>query len=304
MKLRAFSIAAAIVCAAPAAKAATSPFALPFERIPVGARAAGLGGAFSAMADDGTAVYWNPAGLSRGDMGIYGSTFAASYAALSWGRRVSHVALSHQFEGMGVFAVALTHATVGDVPLVDSEGVQKGLLGDSQDAVFLNASNRPKPNLAVGGTVKLFSERLGAYRAGGAALDFGLHWQPWLERPYFVGFVAQDLGGHLSWNTRALDFGAATIRLGQMYEFAPGRLRAAVDVEGQAAAGGSFNARTGAEGKVYPGIWLRAGAELLRQSISAGVSFEVREYSIDYAVTQALSEAGQLEHRVALTGKF
>ena len=33
---------------------------------PVGVRAAGMGGAFTAVADDGTAPYWNPAGLASG----------------------------------------------------------------------------------------------------------------------------------------------------------------------------------------------------------------------------------------------
>src|SRR3954465_10848194 len=31
-----------------------------------GVRAAGMGGAFTAVADDGSAVYWNPAGLASG----------------------------------------------------------------------------------------------------------------------------------------------------------------------------------------------------------------------------------------------
>lgn len=33
----------------------------------VGARAIGLGGAFSAVADDGSALFWNPAGIARLD---------------------------------------------------------------------------------------------------------------------------------------------------------------------------------------------------------------------------------------------
>src|SRR4051812_12026337 len=33
---------------------------------PVGVRAAGMGGAFTAVADDGSAAYWNPAGFASG----------------------------------------------------------------------------------------------------------------------------------------------------------------------------------------------------------------------------------------------
>src|SRR5438045_3246800 len=36
-----------------------------FEKIGVGARAAGMGGAYSALADDISALYWNPAGIAR-----------------------------------------------------------------------------------------------------------------------------------------------------------------------------------------------------------------------------------------------
>ncbi len=36
-----------------------------FLKIGVGARAVGMGGAFVAVADDATAIYWNPAGISR-----------------------------------------------------------------------------------------------------------------------------------------------------------------------------------------------------------------------------------------------
>ena len=39
--------------------------AAPFLKIPVGARAAGMGGAFVSMVDDPSALYWNPGGLPR-----------------------------------------------------------------------------------------------------------------------------------------------------------------------------------------------------------------------------------------------
>ncbi len=42
---------------------ATDKFAGEFLKLPVGARALGMGSAFVALSDDATAVYWNPAGL-------------------------------------------------------------------------------------------------------------------------------------------------------------------------------------------------------------------------------------------------
>jgi hypothetical protein len=55
-------LALALVLLAPAPAAATK-YAAEFLKIPVGARAVGMGGAFSAIADDATSPFWNPAGM-------------------------------------------------------------------------------------------------------------------------------------------------------------------------------------------------------------------------------------------------
>lgn len=55
----------AALAAAAAALAVPSAGAQVVEQVPVGARAIAMGGAFSAIADNGTALYWNPAGLAR-----------------------------------------------------------------------------------------------------------------------------------------------------------------------------------------------------------------------------------------------
>ena len=49
-----------------------------FLKIPVGARATGLGGTFVAVADDASSVFWNPAGIAR----MQGNTLAVHH--LNW----------------------------------------------------------------------------------------------------------------------------------------------------------------------------------------------------------------------------
>jgi len=58
-------IALAIVCFGANAYAQISSAAVLFLRIAAGARAAGMGEAFVAVADDATATHWNPAGLGQ-----------------------------------------------------------------------------------------------------------------------------------------------------------------------------------------------------------------------------------------------
>ena len=61
LRTRAWLAAAAVLLLAPRAEA--TKYAGEFMKIPVGARAVGMGGAFSAVADDATSPYWNPAGM-------------------------------------------------------------------------------------------------------------------------------------------------------------------------------------------------------------------------------------------------
>ena len=59
----------ALVAIVPVQSLATEPFAkvgtysLQFLKIGVSARGIGMGGAFTAIADDASATYWNPAGM-------------------------------------------------------------------------------------------------------------------------------------------------------------------------------------------------------------------------------------------------
>ena len=59
------------------------------EQVPIGARAMSMGGAFSAVASDGTALFWNPAGLAQityqeitaAHANLYDSNIKDNYAA-------------------------------------------------------------------------------------------------------------------------------------------------------------------------------------------------------------------------------
>jgi len=53
-----------LVCLLAASAAHATKYAGEFLKVPVGARAAGMGGAFTAVADDATAPWWNPAGMA------------------------------------------------------------------------------------------------------------------------------------------------------------------------------------------------------------------------------------------------
>ncbi len=58
------AVGAVALGAAPVRAQETARYAADFLQIPVGVRALGIGGSYAAMADDGSAFYWNPAGVA------------------------------------------------------------------------------------------------------------------------------------------------------------------------------------------------------------------------------------------------
>ena len=79
--VRSLAVAAALLLAAGAARAAQPGFA--FLEVPAGARAAAMGGAYSAVATGAEAAFWNPAGLAR----FEGTQFTATHTE-TWENRV------------------------------------------------------------------------------------------------------------------------------------------------------------------------------------------------------------------------
>ncbi len=60
-------LVAVMVAVLPPASLAQGTSGAQFLGVGIGARAAAMGGAYTSIADDGTALHWNPAGLTRVD---------------------------------------------------------------------------------------------------------------------------------------------------------------------------------------------------------------------------------------------
>ncbi len=112
--MRALQLAVMLVLASQAAWAAETAS---FLNIGVGARALGMGGAYTALADDANALYWNAAGLSR----LEKREFTASHAEMYESTRLDYLAYAHP-TSQGTFAAALTYLTQGTIDGRDSLG--------------------------------------------------------------------------------------------------------------------------------------------------------------------------------------
>jgi hypothetical protein len=135
--------------------------------IPVGARAAGMGNAFTAMANDASSVFWNPAGLA------YTTGINAFFNQTRWIADIDVNAgvASYDAGGVGVFAVSFLSMDWGTIEGTqradNSQGyVETGAFSPTDWEIGLAYARQISSSFAIGGNLKYISENLGSGATG------------------------------------------------------------------------------------------------------------------------------------------
>jgi filamentous hemagglutinin family protein len=174
-----------------------------FLKIPVGPRAAALGGAFTAYGDDASVLFWNPAGI----VGLKGSALNVSHEEWWAGSRLNHAAFVQSFgEQVGAFGVSFTLMTMDKIAVTteeDPEG-RSGLTFDAQDLMLgLSYARMLTEDFSVGVTGKYIHERIWNETAGGLAIDVGTQYHIGF-RDLRIGMSVNNFGGDLIFEGRDL----------------------------------------------------------------------------------------------------
>jgi hypothetical protein len=159
-----------------------------FLTIEQGARGIGMGGAFASVADDASALWWNPAGIARA---------ALREATLSHTAFIENVATEYVGyinplpEGRGTLGASLTYLNVPGIEGADASGNLTGNIKATGYVGALSYGREVTPGLTVGGTAKLVSQTYAGTSGSGFAGDIGA--QYW-DKDFGVAAVAQNLG--------------------------------------------------------------------------------------------------------------
>ena len=150
-------------------------------QVPVGARALGMGGAFSAIADDGTAIFWNPAGLPW----LGHQEISLSHADL-YGSGIRDDFIS--------FILPLTSNQAAAVDWYQS-GYDDDELGFGESRIDLAYGRKFGSTVSVGAGVKYLQRHVDldgstVRRGSGFGLDVGVLFRP--LRTLRVSAVVQD----------------------------------------------------------------------------------------------------------------
>jgi hypothetical protein len=141
-----------------------------FLTIPVGARATGMGNAYSASVNDATAIFWNPAGLTA----LQNGTFTVEHA--QW-----LVDIDFNFgavvlpTNLGTFGLAVTsmQAPEMEVTTVDQQEGTGETFDAASYAFTLSYGRALTDRFSLGGSVKYITERIWHSSASSIALDVG-----------------------------------------------------------------------------------------------------------------------------------
>lgn len=253
-----------------------------------GARAIALGKTFTAIANDGTALYWNPAGLSQ----ISTREFTAMHALIFEDRSQNFLAFTYPAANLSVSAGWLRFG-VSDIQERSTIGELTGKFDDSENLFLLgsgyNLISLPTLKLNLGLTAKYFYHSLHNNHASGFGLDLGalsyFHLTGLVEK-IGVGLTVQNLGAKLKWNTESdhEDDIPTTFRLGTSVNIKPVPFKIALDLEKREQR--DLRIHAGAEYWISM-LALRAGLNHDKLTAGAGVVLKLTKYGfvIDYAFT-------------------
>ncbi len=170
-----------------------------FLKIGVGPRAEAMGGSFVAMANDWTALYWNPAGIAR-----------LEHTEIGFARTDWIVDITHSFFGAvyspgakwGTFGFSINYLDMGEMErTTPAEPEGTGSYFNSSDlAVGVAYARNLTDRFSVGVKGKFVSETIGFSSANAIAIDVGTQ--------FITGFQGIRLGMSIS------NFGGKMLMMG------------------------------------------------------------------------------------------
>lgn len=263
---------------------------LSFLKVGVDARAAGMGEAFTAVAGDAFATFWNPAGL----LGAENSNVVfmhnewlldvnAEFGAVQFRSAKSSIAFH-------VYSFNVGNIEVRTIP--SSEPLEETA------ANYLSAgvsyARQFAPHLGLGVTVKYLLEKIFVYDAAGVGVDLGFRYTA-LGKDLVLAGTVQNLGGMHKFREESTTL-PTTLRLGTQYhlpgQIGPLDLLLAADLVKPRSEDLRF--QFGAEGRALQHLLLRVGlaAGYESRDVSFGVGIHKAGFRLDYSYTPLKNDLG------------
>lgn len=165
-----------------------------FLRLGGGARPMAMGEAYVGLADDISAMYFNPAGLAR--MEFPEIISMSNYWLADTRQIIAGFAVPTE---LGVFGIGYSGLGSGDIQGYDQNGAVTSAFNTNSSSVNLSFGKRLDPNWSWGIGLKSVAERLADSNASTYALDAGLQYR--VNKNVMVGAALLNYGSGLTFIT-------------------------------------------------------------------------------------------------------
>jgi len=252
--------------------AADTTGALPYLRMGIGARALGMGGAFTSISDDASAMFWNPAGIGM----VNKLEIITSIASLSLDRSLNTLGFVLPNIMNGSLGIGIINAGVTGIKGYVRENDVDRPTGDFayQSNMLIVSYGKPvQEQLHAGINLKIISDSLKDNSRSGFGLDIGVISKP--VNKLSLGLKMQDVI-----NIIGNDAAPMSINIGLAYKFfndsltLSGDINKIVDKE-------NIKSRIGLEYKVADIMSFGAGVN--DSNISFGLGFNLGQINFAYA---------------------
>ncbi|MBI4676747.1 MAG: PorV/PorQ family protein [Elusimicrobia bacterium] len=279
-----------------------------FLKIGVGARAVGMGGAYTAAGDDLNSMAWNPGGmasLTKREAGaMYANLVAEThYSFMGYGQPTKY----------GTFGAGIMYLGQGSLDGRDSQGRANGGFTASDMALGVSYAKTVLPRLGLGVNVKLVRTNVGSDTGYSVAFDLGSRYDLGRMGPgsLAAGLAVLNLGPGIRLHEQSSDL-PLVLATGLGYNL-PFGLNFGLDFRNRPYAGSS-EVSLGTELAVVPQLALRMGYASTHGLISGAyktsdlmglaAGFGVKAYgmSLDYSMTP-FGGLGN-SHRISLGSRF
>ncbi len=275
---------------------------LDFLNVPVGARASGMGGAFVAVADDASAAYWNPAGLSR-----VGPQILFAHNAYIVDMKQEYVSAVTQF-GEWTVAGSFNIFDIGTIEKRDDSGALLGEFRPFDLSLGISVAYPVLEDLSLGATAKGIMSDIDIETATGFLFDVGAIWEVTVGPVdgLSAGLAVRNLGPSLKFIDEPFD-APLSVRGGLAYRrdmpAVGSRLVLSFDMESMR--GGDFETFVG--GEWYYGEYISGRLGMNPNSdtrdFATGFGAHYRDFVVDYAYVPFTSNLGS-SHRIGVTYTF
>ncbi|MDX1547627.1 MAG: type IX secretion system protein PorQ [Rhodothermales bacterium] len=169
--MKAFLLALLVFAAVPVAAQPSDPSGFAFLRLEPSARAAALGGSFSAVyGDDVNGLFYNPALLNAETHRALSVSYLNHLSDINAG----FAAYSRHVDGVGTFGAGLRFLSWGELEGADEDGNRTGTFSASDVALTLGAARARGDRLHYGASVHVIYSSVEDFNASALAADAGV----------------------------------------------------------------------------------------------------------------------------------